>query len=746
MSNRSFALTRRSSVASVLSRRLVVLLGGAAVLTVVHGQNLHAQDLSAPLPAIEVEATAAGETGTGPVTGYNARQSVTSMKTDTPVLETPQSVSIIPRDQIADQQFPTLSRTLSYTPGITIDPYSANSKFDAFYIRGFLAEQYLDGLKLPVEPGVQWATPRIEPYGLERIEVLKGPSSGLYGQTNPGGFVNMVSKRPKDAPHYEFIGQYGSFNRFQGAFDFGGPIGERGEFLYRMVGVVRESDSQIDFQEDNKVFFAPSLTWRPNADTSFTILASYQRIKNKGYQQYVPAQGTLLPTPFGRLPYRNYLGEPSVDRVDDEQAMIGYAFDHRINDVLQFRQNFRYTKITSDTTAFRGEGVGPDLRTMARSMNYVVSSTHNVAIDNQIQADFATGPLQHKVLLGADYSYLKGHADYRFAMIAPIDIYAPVYGSPVPARSSLLPMTLSNSEQNQLGVYIQDQIKWDRLTLSLTGRHDWAKTDVDSYAAFPTPGRYRTKDSAFTGRVGLSYLFDFGLAPYANYSTSFLPVSGVTRTGSPFEPTKGEGWEAGVKFQPNGTNLLFTAAYFDITQQNVLTPDPANPLFSVQAGEVQVKGFEFEARGNVTRELEIIGGFSHIDPKVTKSTAGTIGKTLPNVALTQASLWGKYTWHDGALAGLGLGAGVRHVGKLYGDAANTIEVKPYTLVDAMVSYDFSYLRPDMKGWKAQLNVTNLFNKYYVTNCFTGLAYCGYGQGRTILLSLKYSLQPETATP
>ncbi|MGE0061995.1 MAG: TonB-dependent siderophore receptor [Xanthobacteraceae bacterium] len=702
-----------------------------------------AQSTSTTLPTIDVQSVA--ESGTGPVEGYQARQSVTSTKTDTPLLETPQSISVVPKDQIQDQQAQSMPQALRYTPGVSLDAYSSNSRFDPVYVRGFLAEQFLDGLKLPVDPGTQWAAPRIEPYNLERIEVLKGPSSGLYGQTNPGGFINMVSKRPKDTPHYEFEGQYGSFDRFQGAFDIGGPADKNGQFMYRLVGLARDANSQIDYQQDNKLFIAPSFTWRPTLDTSLTFLSSYHQIDNNGYQQYVPGQGTLLPNPNGKIPYSRYLGEPGVDKVHDEQAMFGYAFEHRLNSVFQFRQNFRYTKISTNTTAFRSEGLQADLRSLNRSMNYVLSSTHNVALDNQLQADFVTGPLKHKLLFGSDYLYMKGASDYRTAGIAAIDVFNPVYGAAIPSFDSLSPFIRTDAEQRQLGVYVQDQIKVDRFTVSLTGRQDRAKNDLKSFAIYPTAGTYHSDDSAFTGRVGVNYLFDFGLSPYANYSTSFMPVSGASRLGEPFKPTEGEGWEAGVKYQPNGMNLLLTAGYFDFTQQNVLTTDPVNPLFSVQTGEVRVTGFEFEARGNLTRELSIIASYGNIDPRVTQSNSGTVGKYVPNVALSQAALWAKYDWLGGSLAGLGVGAGVRYVGKLYGNGTNTIEVDPYTLVDAMVSYDFGYLRPDMKGWKAQLNASNLFDKTYVTNCFGGLAYCAYGQGRTVMLTLKYAWQPSGKT-
>jgi iron complex outermembrane receptor protein len=275
--------------------------------------------------------------------------------------------------------------------------------------------------------------------------------------------------------------------------------------------------------------------------------------------------------------------------------------------------------------------------------------------------------------------------------------------------------------------------------LTVAGRQDWVSTQFTSRAVFPLAGNYSREDSAQTGRVGLSYLFDFGLVPYINYSTSFTPNLGADAGGTTFRPTTGEGYEAGIKFKPNGMNLMFTAAAFNIDQKDVLTPNPANPFFSVQTDAARVRGVEFELRGNATREFEIIAAYTALDPRVTTSIAGYAGKYLINTALQTASLWGKYTWYDGALAGLGVGVGVRHVGESYGNNFNTFVVPDYTLLDAVISYDFAYLRRDWKGWRAQVNVTNLTDQYYVASCFTGLAYCALGTSRTVLGSLRYTL-------
>jgi iron complex outermembrane receptor protein len=684
----------------------------------------------------------AGERGIGPVTGYLAHQSVTGTKTDTPILETPQSISVVTRDQMVAQGAQNVPEALSYTPGVTPVAFGPNSFFDAFKVRGFDAPRYLDGLRLPSDV-TTFAAPRIETYGLERLEVLKGPSSGLYGASDPGGIINMISKRPQASPHYSVEGTFGSYDRLQGAFDIGGPLDKNYEFLYRLVGLVRQSDTEVNFVQDNKIFIAPSLTWRPTVDTSFTILSQYQLIDNKGYQQYVPGQVTFLPNPLGRISRSTYLGEPGADGFRLEQKAIGYAFEHRFDNSVQFRQNFRYTEATQDLHSIRPEGmIGNNL--VLRSYDYVRASTQNVALDNQFQADFRTGPLIHKVLAGFDYTHMKANSEFRVTYaFPPIDAFNPVYGAPVPSWDSLLPPFIKRDDhQSQAGFYIQDQIKLDRWTLAVSGRQDVVDTAFTSAGIFPVAGNYARHDSAQTGRIGLNYLFDFGLSPYISYSTSFTPNLGADMFGNTFKPTTGEGGEIGVKYQPLGTNLMLTAAYFDTRQQNVVTANPLNPFFNVQTDAVRVRGFEFEAKGNVTRELEIVAGYSHLDPRITESIAGNAGNVMVNTAREQASLWGKYTWHDGPLAGLGIGAGVRYVGDTYADAANTIQIPAYTLVDAAISYDFGYLRPDLRGLSAQVNARNLTDKYYVASCFTGLPYCALGAGRTVLGTLKYSWSPD----
>jgi iron complex outermembrane receptor protein len=695
-----------------------------------------AQTARTTAPVTQAAPAQAGERGIGPVDGFVATQSVTATKMDTPILQTPQSISVVTQDQIQAQAAQSVSEALWYTPGITPLAFGANAFFDSFKLRGFDAPRYLDGLRLPND-STTFAIPKIEVYGLERLEVLKGPSSALYGQTEPGGLINMVSKRPMDRAHFEVLGTFGSYGRYQSAFDFGGPLDKKGEFLYRVVGLGRLSDTQTDFVQDNEIFIAPSFTWRPTANTTFTILSQYQKLNNKGYQQYIPAQVSFMANPNGFVPYSRYLGEPASDGYKLEQASIGYAFEHRFNNNLQFRQNIRYLEVTNDLASARTEGMLSSTL-VARTYNYVKANASNLAVDNQLQADFATGILTHKVLAGLDHFNLRAGTDYRSGGIAPIDAYNPIYGAPVPSFDSLAPFILRNDRQAQTGLYLQDQVQVDRWTFLFTGRRDWVTSDFDSWAFYPPAGHYNTTDTAPTWRVGVSYLFDNGVAPYATYATSFTPNLGADLAGKPFKPTTGEGGEFGIKYKPNGIDMMVTASVFDIIRKDILTTSPINPLFSVQTDAVRVRGFEFEAKGNLSRELEFVLGYSHIDPKVTESIAGYAGTYMTNTALDQASAWAKYTWRTGVLAGFGIGGGVRYVGKTYGNATNTLVVPSYTVLDATVSYDLGYARPYLKGWSTQLNVTNLADRYYVASCLTGTPYCSFGTGRTVLGTIKYS--------
>jgi iron complex outermembrane receptor protein len=681
------------------------------------------------------------EKSTGHVDGYIATVSGTGSKTDTPLLLTPQSISVVPADQIKDQGAQSIVEALRYTPGVTVE-MNNNTRFDELRVRGFLPVQYLDGMPVPYNQF--FGTPRIEPYGLERIEVLKGPASFLFGQNSPGGLVNMISKRPTEEAQNELQLQFGSFNRLQAAFDLSGPASKDGQVLYRLTGVMRDAETVVDYTRDDVFYIAPAFTWRPSADTSLTVLASYGYDKGTFPHQYLPAEGTLLPNPNGKIPLHRFLGEPGWDRFDREQWAVGYAFEHRLNEAWKFRQNLRYASVDTYFQAHRVEGFADaDLTTVDRGAYAVSADAGTFTVDNQLETKFASGPLGHKVLVGFDYLRTTGNFAFNGASPvkfpggtydSPINVYNPVYGAV--AVPPLLPFQANHTEQTQVGVYVQDQIKLGNWLLTLGGRQDWAENAVDDLLSGKTP---RQDDAAFTGRAGLTYAFANGLAPYVSYATSFQPVVGaVVGAGDQlFKPTTGEQYEAGIKYQP-GANLLITAAVFDIVQQNYLSFDPVTFTGS-QIGEVHVRGFDIEARAKLTRNLDVIAAYAYLDHEVTASAnSAEVGTAIPMVAQHQASAWAKYTFSEGtALSGLWIGAGVRYTGSaLGGTVDDPLDIPAYTLVDAGMVYDLGRLDKSFKGAELGLNVTNLFDDYHVAG-YCDRTYCSLGAGRTVLTTLRY---------
>lgn len=657
--------------------------------------------------------------------------STSGTKTDTPLIEIPQSISIVTEEQIKQQQAQTMSEALRYTPGF-FAPFESDVRYDnAPIVRGFIPTLYLDGLLLPDSRG--FGAPRIEPYGLERIEVLKGPSSGLYGQVPPGGLIDMISKRPTPYRLHEVVLQYGSYDRYQGAFDLGGPIDSGGRVLYRFTGLLRKSDTQTKYSEDNRIFLAPSITVRPFENTSITLSAYFQKDDNKGISpQTLPAQGTLFSNPNGKVPVGRYVGEPRYDRVDKTTFFIGYSLEHTFNEIFAFRQNLRYSSVDLDEhNGVRGEGLQPDLRTLNRAVYDITDFADNFQVDNQGLAVFNAGPVRNEVLVGFDYLWTKNKFNMDFGPAPPIDLYDPVYGQPFGTPA---PFVKNVDEQNQFGVYIQDQIFYEGFVLTLTGRHDWVDIKAKELVSGTSS---KQDDSAFSYRAGLNYVFEFGVAPYVAYSSSFQPTVGTNFNGKPFKPTRGEQFEGGIKYQPEWFPGIVTAAVYNLEQKNALTADPVNEFFQVQTGKVRVRGFEIDATVSPLRGLNMVGGYAYTDSEILKSNIpGEEGNEMPNVPKNQFSWWTDYTLQTSVLKGFGLGAGVRYVGDFFGNTDNAIKMPSATLVDAAAYYDFGGLCQRFEGLKLAVNAANLLDKTYVT-CFNE-NYCSYGNKLNIFGTLSYN--------
>lgn len=648
-----------------------------------------------------------------PVEGYFASNASTASKTDKPILETAQSVSVVTAEQIADRKVDRVEDAVAYSAGVRVGSSGLDPRFDMISVRGFettIGADFLDGLR---QPGSGWLSLySTEAYNLERIEVLKGPASVLYGQVSPGGMVNRVSKRPNLLAKNEVQVQAGNYNHQQAQFDVGGRLDEAGDVLFRTVGVYRDAENYIEQLNNDTRLLAPSLSWQIDPDTHLTLLAQYQE-RETGASPMLYQEGDHL-TDF-------WQGDEYFDKLEQRQWTLGYEFEHAFNDTFSVQQNLRYGQVDTTNQYLQPSDAG-DGHTLNRSAIGVYEDMSSLSTDTRLVSRFATGDLQHTLVTGMDYAWIDTSLLYAMGDAPSIDRDAPDYHQPVDRPTT--PLADENGLEHRSGVYVQDQIELNQWRLSAGLRRDWVKvrrtnnlSDVNS----------KTSDSATTGQVGALYLFDNGLAPYASYATSFLPESGTNANGEPFKPTKGEQYEVGLKYQPPGSSTLLTASLYHLTQTNVRTRDLSNPLNSIQTGEQVSRGLELEAVSDLSDRMKMTASYSYNDPEVTRSNDGNEGKEPLNVPRHLASFWLDYRLP----MGLGMSVGARYTGSNYGDAANTVKNEDYTLVDAGVHYDFG---GGLDGVRLALNGRNLSDKRYI-NCQEG--YCYRGEARSVVTSLSY---------
>lgn len=669
------------------------------------------------------------ERANGPVTGYLSRLSAAGTKTSTPIIQTPQSITVIGAEQIRDQKIVSkFDEVLRYTPGVIGGTYGSDVRNDWILIRGFPAQNeslFLDGLQLFYTSYASW---KLQPFNLERVEVLRGPSGILYGGSAPGGLVNAVSKLPQADPvRYLEVG-VNNFGNAYTSFDIGGAVPQsgNGQVLYRMVGQVQGGGTQTDYTYDNNFFFAPSVTVRPDADTRFTLYAMAAH-NNTRAENFLPYVGTVTNAPFGRIPTSLFAGDPSVDQFRREQEMIGYQFERSLTDNLDFRQNARAAHVDVYYTGLYGLGYAttPAAADLARGNFYTTGNALQFNLDNQLEYRFTTGALQHTALFGLDLKHYGIDDRQGFSFGTNLNLLNPVYGTNPPFGGTLYKNAYVS--QGLAGLYLQDQIKLDRLTVVLSGRQDWVDL-VNQNRIGPDQSR---QDSQFSGRVGAIYNLDNGIAPYASYMTGYNPIIGTNAAGQLQLPETSEQTEVGVKYEPTGLNARFGVAYFDLKRKNALTTDPNNVLFQTQNGEVTSRGIELEAVANITPDFKLVASYTNYDLFVSKDLNPALIGTVPtNTPRELASVWTDYTFRDGPLAGFGLGGGVRYIGSSFADTANTKAVPSVVLGDLALHYEWD------KNWRAALNVVNVTDEIYVASCSTVSA-CYYGDRRRFTASLGY---------
>ncbi|TDR85225.1 iron complex outermembrane receptor protein [Enterovirga rhinocerotis] len=674
------------------------------------------------------------ETATSRVDGFVARTAIGATKTDTPILETPRSVSVITADEIEARGDQTTQEAVGYTAGVS-STFQERSSLTRQYphIRGFLAYQYLDGLKLHDS---NWGT---EVYGLERIEVIKGPSSLLFGQGSPGGLFNYISKRPTETPFNEVFIQTGNRNRIQAGFDFGGPAGNDGTFFYRLTGLGRLADGQVEFTKDQRAYIAPAFTWKPDGATSFTVLASYQYDPNLSLAQTLPADGTINPTALGRIRRDMFLGDPAFQNSSKTTVRIGYEFEHAFNDSIKLRHNLRYSYYDIHAQDIQATGRplvgGRNLQRQAFLADYSINMLQS---DSSLEVKFDTGPISHKVLVGLDYAYIPNYQGAGTMPATSLDVFAPSYGAPATGVPRLAQKR--NQDQIQTGIYVQDQMKIGNLSVVVGARQDWLSLinhnrarmgQTDQFAGLKT----RQRNDALSPSIGAIYNFESGFAPYVSYSESFFPLTGTDFHGNVFKPITAQQLEGGIKYAPPGYRILLTAAVFDITQQNVRTSDPVNRGYAIQTGEARSQGYELEAKATFARDFDLTLAYTNLDIINTKSTTNNLRKAPPGVPKEMFSGWINYRIPAGPLAGLSIGGGIRHVGSTFGDVTNSFKVPSYTLYDAAIRYDLSKAYAALSGWDVSVTARNIADERYVSYCDSSST-CLYGESRTVLGTLR----------
>jgi len=692
------------------------LWGGAAIgaLVAAAAAAQQAETDAMVLPTLSVEADA----NVG-FYGEEIAQSATPvMKTDTPILETPRSVSIVTQQEMQDRGVRSVTEALQYTPGVMAGYGGNDARGDWILVRGFEPTKFLDGLQSTFG---YYNNVKPEPFLLDSVAVLKGPSGMLYGNGAVGGIINAVSKLPDPlAPNIVEL-EFGTNDLFQANLDMGGAFGDR--LGWRLAALGRSADGPVDYSNDDAQALMPSLTWTPTEATSVTLLGLYQKNDTSPMIQFLSPYGTLLSAEdFANgdfLPPDVFVGEPSFDYYDGEQRSVSLFADHRFNEVWSVTGSLRYMASKLDYAQmwwaydnFETGRYNPD-GTINRTGEKAENDSHAWVGDLHASADFSLGPTEHSAMLGAAFTDGRFNYDYGAAFQrGSIDPFDPEYTG---VLGGIEVVDYPEMSLKQQSLYAQDRITFrERLHFDVGLRYDWIESEAQTWD--PANPTQHLEDGELSTSVALLYAMDSGLAPYVSYSESFFQEeTGSDLAGKPFEPTRGTQYEAGIKYQPPGTSSLLTAAVFEITKSNALVPDPTNPNFSIQEGEAKVRGLELEAQAE-WRGLYLDAGYAYLD------TEGEDGERLAGVPQNQASAWLQYDAYDW-LPGLRAGAGVRHVGSTLSGGVKTPSV---TLYDAMLGYQWDRYLVTLTG-------RNLGDETYVVNCdsFT----CYYGETRTIGLSL-----------
>lgn len=677
-----------------------------------------------------------------PTTGYSADATRAGTKTDTPLIQTPLAIDVVSREQVEDQGARTINNALRYTPGVFTGLAGSSSRQTTIALRGFpggdVNNTFLDGLRLANDPG-SFTNIQIDPFFLERVDVIKGALSALYGRAQPGGLVNYVTKKPQ-AEQQGLVRVYGgSFDTYGAGVDLTGPLANPELGNYRVTVSGETSDTQYDVVERERFTIMPQVSFNLADDTSLLLQAYIQRDPEGGFHGSVPYDLSVDGERFGRTVGNEWVdGARNYEEFDRDINLLSFQLDHEVNDNVTLTSRGRYADVDTELKQVYQNGFTADTTddpaTLTRFYSRARENLSAVSFDNYATFKFDTGAIEHRMLGGFGYenrdNSSRSPAPGNIAA-TPLDPFNPNYGGdPILDDDSL---AQSNSRQSrQIGFYLQDQMAWNNVHLVLGGRQDYLKREYTNGA---TGDRVDRSDDAFTGRAGLLYETRWGLSPYVSYSEGFNPSAYTPFNGEVADPVESHQYEAGLKYQPPGVDAMFTLAVYDLTQENVQQRFAVEPARFDGVGDVQSKGVELSARADLTDRLNVIASYTKSDVEYQDNfpDQGVIaGNTFTRTPDQQASAWAKYDLSSA----VDVGAGVRYVGESYADAANTLEVPDYTLADAMVSVKLGELAPAMDGATLRLNANNVFDKEYVEACFSANN-CYYGYSREITATLDY---------
>lgn len=732
-----------------------------------------------------------GSSDTIVVTGLREASVSSATKTGTPLIETSQTITVIDSEELERRNAISLNQAVGYVAGVAANQRGGTvSRYDQMNLRGFAPGLFLDGMRLIAGP---YSTPQTDFNRIDQIDIMKGPASVLYGNGTPGGLINLSSKKPEAEASGRLEGQVGNYNSLRFVGDINQPLDAGGKWRVRLVGGWQKADGFTDMTESERYHISPMIAFVPDEKTSITLIAAYQHAPSGGGYSGVPAYGSVLPNPNGPLDRHLNTGDPAYEVYDHKQKSVALLFRRDFNEHLAFRSNFRFQNnklsyrqlyVGGFATTGSGLNVNTDYGTIIRGGGGADEDFDTLTLDNSVNAKFNTGGIEHDILVGLDYLRITGENFQQFntgqtanplTSIPNLGLFAPVYGGTMPSLDlKLLSAAYANTytTRDQTGLYIQDQMTIGGLHLIASGRWDWyEQRTLNKKNRALTP----LSQSAFTMRFGALYEFEFGLSPYVSYSESFEPQAGADYLGNPFTPTTGNMYEAGLKYQPNGLNALFTLSAYELKRQNVPVGDPlagtgGRPANSqVQIGETRIRGVELEARGELRPGLDLIFAGTYADAEITQGTPAvaavaptpirlgssgtpsTTGTPALGVPEWQASAFlsydfGKAGAGEGPLGGLSLGGGFRYVGGSWGstsykvvNSVTTFEMfktRGFTLVDAMLAYDLGHAIPSLDGLSVAVNAQNLFDKRHVSACpFTNSCY--FGASRTVVGSLRY---------